>query len=132
MDLGEGFLMYQGAHEEPKGQGKTQYAPGLLSTIKLLNDDAIFDFIDNLAKSLNRPCFIPVTHRFLENHPSAKPGLNLGATYLATALQMIKFAPVKNVNEITYSDDASQYEHRFPTPDAIGSCQRRKMLGEFS
>ncbi|KAM0229083.1 hypothetical protein ACHAPO_010238 [Fusarium lateritium] len=98
------------------------------------SDKGVRDFIDQTVKHCNRPTFLPVQNHHIPSNSFPPPppnGLHPEAFVLATAVQILLFAPQDWKSDRVYSRDTTQYGHRFPTPGIVGGGTDKIVGGLF-
>ena len=90
--------------------------------------------MDQVITFCPEPTFIPARNIHLWEdvfwHKSIK--LCPEAFVLLQAVQILLFAPQDWSPDRVYTQDVTQYEHRFPTPDFIGGGTAKVVAGRFS
>ncbi|KAL7940427.1 hypothetical protein V8C42DRAFT_356270 [Trichoderma barbatum] len=111
-------------------EGKAQ---NLIGPDELVNeymeDRKVKSLIDKIIKGLSFPIFLPITASMVGREEGEE--IDVVATILAQAVQILLFAPTEWNKDIEYCRPDPDYTLRYPTPDGHGgNC--RSVAGTFS
>jgi hypothetical protein len=94
-------------------------------------DDKLSNLINTIVSSLSVPLFLPITRHMIYESETENDYIDVAATTLAHAIQILLFAPTQWNRNIVYTRDSSEYIHRYPTPAGHGgNC--RTVAGRYS
>ncbi|QYT00299.1 hypothetical protein H0G86_007387 [Trichoderma simmonsii] len=94
-------------------------------------DNQLKLLIDKIVAFLPFPMFLPITRNMITKRKYEEDFIDVTATILAHAIQILLFAPTEWNREIVYKRDSDQYTRRYPTPPGHGGdC--RTVAGIFS
>lgn len=88
-----------------------------------LEDRKVKLYIDQIIRNLTSPIFLPVTASMLGREEGEE--VDVVATILAHAVQILLFAPTQWKKDIQYCRTDPDYISRYPTPDGHGGNCRR-------
>ncbi|KAM0263139.1 hypothetical protein ACHAQJ_001292 [Trichoderma viride] len=94
-------------------------------------DNQLKSLIEKIATLLPEPMFLPITRNMVTQRMDEEDSIDVTATVLAHAIQILLFAPTKWNKDIVYKRDSNEYTRRYPTPPGHGGdC--RTVAGIFS
>ncbi|KAL7906500.1 P-loop containing nucleoside triphosphate hydrolase protein [Trichoderma velutinum] len=94
-------------------------------------DNQLKWMIDKVVASLPFPMFLPITRNMITQRKDEEDFIDVTATVLAHAVQILLFAPTGWNKDIIYQRDSNEYTRRYPTPPGHGGdC--RAVAGVFS
>ncbi|KAL6825252.1 hypothetical protein V8C40DRAFT_287715 [Trichoderma camerunense] len=95
------------------------------------SDNQLKSMIDKIVAFLPFPMFLPITRNMITKRKYEEDFIDVTATILAHAIQILLFAPTEWNKDIVYKRDSNQYTRRYPTsPGHGGDC--RTVAGIFS
>lgn len=96
----------------------------LIKPAELMNqytsDNQLKNLVDTIASSLPRPMYLPITRKMVTQSDKENDTIDVAATILAHAVQILLFAPTRWSGDIIYKRDTNEYTHRYPTPTGHG------------
>lgn len=76
--------------------------------------------IDRIVNCISFPIYLPITRNMVSQMTEENDSIDVAATILVHAIQILLFAPTQWNPDIVYKRDTDDYIHRYPTPAGHG------------